>query len=121
LAHNGRADAGDRSPVEKQAAGDGPVDAAFKAIEAATGINVSLRKFELRSVSEGEDAQGEAVVYVEYNKKTYRGSSVSTNIVESAVRAFLEVINRIELSRRTRVREPRDRRSKAAAIAKAAV
>ena len=49
-------------------------------------------------MSEGEDAQGEARVYVEYNHKTYRGASVSTNIVESATRAFLEVINRIELS-----------------------
>jgi 2-isopropylmalate synthase len=110
-----------KEPVEKQADGDGPVDAAFKAIEAATGLKVSVRKFELRSVSEGEDAQGEAVVYVEYNERTYRGSSVSTNIVESAVRAFLEVINRIELSRQTGVRQPRDRRTKAAALAKAAI
>ena len=78
--------------------GDGPVDAAFKAIEAATGINVMLRKFEVHGVTEGEDAQGEAVVYVEYNQRTYRGSSVSTNIIESSTKAFLEVINRIELS-----------------------
>ncbi|HZF15231.1 MAG TPA: 2-isopropylmalate synthase [Steroidobacteraceae bacterium] len=110
-----------KEPLERQADGDGPVDAAFKAIEAATGIQVSLRKFELRSVSEGEDAQGEAVVYVEYNDRTYRGSSVSTNIVESAVRAFLEVINRIELSRKTGVRQPRNRRAKAGTAAKAAV
>ena len=82
--------------------GDGPVDAAFKAIEAATGINVALRKFEVRGVTEGEDAQGEAVVYVEYNQRTYRGSSVSTNIVESSTKAFLEVINRIELAHQDR-------------------
>ncbi|HEV3178772.1 MAG TPA: alpha-isopropylmalate synthase regulatory domain-containing protein, partial [Stellaceae bacterium] len=82
--------------VEHTASGDGPVDAAFKAIEAATGIRVTLRKFEVHAVSEGEDAQGEARVYVEYNRKTYRGASVSTNIVESGTRAFLEVINRIE-------------------------
>jgi 2-isopropylmalate synthase len=110
-----------KEPVTTKANGDGPVDAAFKAIETATGIQVSLRKFELRSVSEGEDAQGEAVVYVEYNERTYRGSSVSTNIVESAVRAFLEVINRIELSRQTGVRQPRDRPGKTDAVAKAAV
>jgi 2-isopropylmalate synthase len=84
--------------VERTASGDGPVDAAFKAIEAATGITVNLRKFEVQAVSEGEDAQGEARVYVEYNHKTYRGASVSTNIVESGTRAFLEVINRIELA-----------------------
>ncbi len=84
--------------VEQTAEGDGPVDAAFKAIEAATGIGVMLRKFEIRAVTEGEDAQGEALVYVEYNQRTYRGSSVSTNIVESSTQAFLEVINRIELA-----------------------
>jgi 2-isopropylmalate synthase len=51
-------------------------------------------------LSEGEDAQGEAVVYVEYNQRSYRGASATTDIVESATRAFLEVINRIEQSRR---------------------
>jgi 2-isopropylmalate synthase len=95
------------------------VDAAFKSIEAATGVTVMLRKFEVRGVSEGEDAQGEAVIYVEYNQRSYRGSSVSTNIVESSTRAFLEVINRIELSQAgTRAR---DERTGAARVAQAAV
>ena len=85
--------------VEQHATGDGPVDAAFKAIEDATGVRVKLRKFEVRSVSEGEDAQGEALVTVEYGGRTHRGTSVTTDIVESGVRAFLEVINRIELGR----------------------
>ena len=94
--------------VERAARGDGPVDAAFKAIEAATGIEASLRKFELRSVSVGEDAQGEAIVYVDYNERSYRGSSVSTNIVESSTMAFLEVLNRIELAQTSaRTREER--------------
>jgi len=86
--------------VERSASGDGPVDAAFKAIEEATGLRPTLQKFELRSLSEGEDAQGEAVVYVNHAQRSYRGSSVTTDIVESATRAFLEVINRIEASQR---------------------
>jgi 2-isopropylmalate synthase len=78
-----------------------------------------LRKFEVHGVTEGEDAQGETVVYVEYNQRTYRGSSVSTNIVESSTKAFLEVINRIELSQAgTRLREER---AAAAQVAQAAV
>jgi 2-isopropylmalate synthase len=98
----------DGRSARRTASGDGPVDAAFKAIEAATGIAVCLRKFEVQAVSEGEDAQGEARVYVEYNHKTYRGASVSTNIVESGTRAFLEVINRIELAQAgVRTREER--------------
>jgi 2-isopropylmalate synthase len=94
----------DGREIEMRSTGDGPVDAALKAIERATGVDVVLRKFEVRSVSAGEDAQGEALVYVEYNQRTYRGSSVSTNIVESATQAFLEVINRIELATATLAR-----------------
>ena len=90
----------DGSSVERSASGDGPVDAAFKAIEDATGLRPALQKFELRSLTEGEDAQGEAVVYVNHGERSYRGSSVTTDIVESATRAFLEVINRIEMSQR---------------------
>ena len=90
----------DGRSAQFKARGDGPVDAAFKAIEECTGIRAVLRKFELRSVSEGEDAQGEAIVYVDHNGRSYRGSSVSTDIVESSSRAFLEVINRIELSQK---------------------
>ena len=90
--------------LSQESTGDGPVDAAFKAIEAATGIAVTLRKFEVRSVSMGEDAQGEAVVTAEHNGRAYRGSSVTTDIVESGVRAFLEVVNRIESTRATTAR-----------------
>ncbi|MBU6211182.1 MAG: 2-isopropylmalate synthase [Gammaproteobacteria bacterium] len=86
--------------LERRSIGDGPVDAAFKAIEDITGVKPSLQKFELRSLSEGEDAQGEAIVYVNFQDRSYRGSSATTDIVESATRAFLEVINRIELSQR---------------------
>ncbi|MGC1458535.1 MAG: 2-isopropylmalate synthase [Steroidobacteraceae bacterium] len=88
----------DGRSIEQTARGDGPVDAAFLALEAATGVQVSLRKFEVRALSEGQDAQGEAVVYVEYRNHSYRGASASTDIVEAGTRAFLEVINRIELS-----------------------
>jgi 2-isopropylmalate synthase len=106
--------------VEQRSLGDGPVDAAFKAIEAAAGLTVLLRKFELRGVTGGEDAQGEAVVYVEHNERTYRGSSVSTNIVESSAQAFLEVVNQIELAKRAGART-REERSPAVQTAQAAV
>ncbi len=90
--------------LAEEATGDGPVDAAFKAIETATAIPVKLRKFEVRSVTMGEDAQGEAVVTVEHNGRAYRGSSVTTDIVESSVRAFLEVVNLIEANRASSAR-----------------
>ncbi len=91
----------DGRSVEQGATGDGPIDAAFKAIEIATGTAVKLQNFEVRSVTEGEDAQGEAIVNVVHNERNYRGASISTNIIESSARAFLEVINRIQSSRAT--------------------
>jgi 2-isopropylmalate synthase len=85
--------------VERTAHGDGPVDAAFMALTAATGIPVMLRTFEVRAVTGGQDAQGEAVVHAQYQNRTYRGASASTDIVEAGTRALLEVINRIEVTR----------------------
>ncbi len=89
----------DGRTVKEAAVGDGPVEAAFTALERATGIDLDLRNFEVRSVSIGEDAQGEVTVTVEYNGQSYRGNGVSTDIVEAAARAYLEVINRV--ARRT--------------------
>jgi 2-isopropylmalate synthase len=87
--------------TDQQATGDGPVDATFKAIEIATGVTVKLHSFEVRGVTAGEDAQGEAIVNVMHNERSYRGSSVTTNIVESSAHAFIEVINRILTTRQS--------------------
>ena len=81
--------------VDEAAVGDGPVEASFKALERATGIDLELRNFEVHSVTMGEDAQGEVTVTVEYNSHSYRGHGISTDIVEAGARAYLEVINRI--------------------------
>ncbi len=80
---------------EEAAVGDGPMAAACLALERITGVELVLRRFDLRSVTMGEDAQGEATVTVEYNGVTFRGHGVSTDIVEAGARAWLEVTNRI--------------------------
>jgi 2-isopropylmalate synthase len=74
--------------------GDGPIDAVFKTIERITGVDVKLRDFSVRSVTEDEDAQGEAQVEAEHNGRTLRGRAVSTDIIEASALAFLQVINR---------------------------
>jgi 2-isopropylmalate synthase len=80
--------------VEKEAKiGDGPVDAVFKAIEEITGIEVELRDYRVRSVTVGEDAQGEAHVEAAYNGRMLTGRAVSTDIIEASALAFLQVIN----------------------------
>lgn len=92
-------DNGDEVSASAQA--DGPVAAAFNAIEQATDVCITLKNFELHSATVGEDAQGEVVVTVEHNGQSYRGHGVSVDIVEAGSRACLEVINRI-LRRRER-------------------
>ena len=79
------------------AAGDGPVDAVFKAIEKITGIEVKLRDYRIQSVTVGEDAQGEVSLEVEHETGVYRGRALSTDIIEGSARAFLDVVNRIAL------------------------
>jgi len=98
-----------RVVVQDQTA-DGPVDAVVKAIDHATGTHVQVRKFEVHSVTVGEDAQGEALLTVEHNGRTYRGAGVSTNILESAAQAYLEVINRIEATKANAERISTERR-----------
>jgi 2-isopropylmalate synthase len=89
---------------------DGPVDAVVKAIDHASGIHVQVRTFEVHSVTVGEDAQGEALLTVEHNGRTYRGAGISTNILEAAARAYLEVINRIEAANASSDRSGEGRR-----------
>ncbi|MGH9678273.1 MAG: 2-isopropylmalate synthase, partial [Candidatus Acidiferrum sp.] len=75
--------------------GDGPVDAVFKAIERITGMEVVLKDYRIRSVTVGEDAQGEAHIETEYNGRVVHGRAVSTDIIEASALAFVQVINRI--------------------------
>ena len=62
-----------------------------------TGIELKLTDYRIRSVSVGEDAQGEASVEVEYHGKNFSARAVSTDIIEASALAFLQVINRIAL------------------------
>lgn len=81
--------------VEEAACGDGPVDATFKAIEKATGINVKLKDYFLKAVGSGKDALGEVTVKVEKDGKIYSAKGVSTDVVESSAKAFINAINKI--------------------------
>jgi 2-isopropylmalate synthase len=74
--------------------GDGPVDAVFKTIERISGVYVKLRQFNISSVTEDEDAQGEAQIEAEHRGRILRGRAVSTDIIEASALAYLQVINR---------------------------
>jgi 2-isopropylmalate synthase len=74
--------------------GDGPIDAVFKTIERITGVYVKLRDFSIKSVTEDEDALGEAQIEAEHKSRILRGRAVSTDIIEASALAYLQVINR---------------------------
>jgi 2-isopropylmalate synthase len=80
---------------KESALGDGPIDAIFSCIERITGIEVKLRDYKVRSITVGEDAQGEAQIECDYQGQIHRGRGVSTDIVEASAQAFLQVINRV--------------------------
>ncbi|MHB8061022.1 MAG: 2-isopropylmalate synthase [Ruminiclostridium sp.] len=84
----------DDKVITEAATGDGPVDAAFNAIERATGVNVELIHYHIEAVTEGKDALGEVTVKISSKDKVYMGKGVSTDIIEASVKAYLNAINR---------------------------
>jgi 2-isopropylmalate synthase len=78
------------------ALGDGPVHAVLRAITRAAGMALDIDDFQIRSLSNGADAQGRASLTVHHNGRELCGRGVSTDIVEAAAQAALEVVNRIE-------------------------
>ena len=82
--------------VSEAAIGDGPVDAVLRAVTRAVGHDFSVDEFHIRALSEGGDAQGQAAIRVIHEGRELRGQSVSTDIVEAAANAILEIANRIE-------------------------
>ncbi len=76
-----------------ESSGDGPVDAIFRAINAATGVEAALREFRVDAVTEGQDALGEVSVVVEVEGQTGAGQGVSTDIIEAAARAYVRALS----------------------------
>ena len=75
--------------------GDGPVEACFHAVDQITGFKCKLESYQLRAVTEGEDALGEVTVRVSSEGITMLGKGVSTDIIEASCLAYLNAANRI--------------------------
>jgi 2-isopropylmalate synthase len=73
--------------------GDGPIDAVFQAIDAATGVGAKLSEFTIGAVTEGQDALGEVSVVVEVGGYTGAGQGISTDIIDAAARAYLRALS----------------------------
>jgi 2-isopropylmalate synthase len=76
--------------------GDGPVDAIFRAINAATKREARLREFRIDAVTGGQDALGEASVVLELAGQSAAGQGVSTDIIEAAAQAYVRALSNAE-------------------------
>ncbi len=75
--------------------GDGPVDAAFRAIEQIIGRHYELDDFQIQTVTEGRDSMGSAIVRLREGGKLYSGTGISTDILGASIRAYIGALNKI--------------------------
>lgn len=75
--------------------GDGPIDAAFLAIEQITGCHYELDDFQIQAVTEGREAMGQTVVKLRSGGRLYSGRGISTDIVGASIRAYISALNKI--------------------------
>ncbi|HLM30299.1 MAG TPA: 2-isopropylmalate synthase [Solirubrobacterales bacterium] len=76
-----------------ESGGDGPVDAIFGAIHAATGVDAELRQYTVSAVTEGEDALGEVTVMLRAHGRLASGQGVATDILEASARAYVRAMS----------------------------
>jgi 2-isopropylmalate synthase len=77
-------------------AGDGPIEAAFKAIDRITRKAARLELYELGAITGGKSAQAETMVKIERDGKLWNGRGVSTDVLESSIRAYVAAVNAME-------------------------
>jgi 2-isopropylmalate synthase len=85
--------------LEGACSGDGPVDAACKAIDKLVGIKTQLVDYSLRAVTKGKDALGEVMVKVKSADRVVLGRGISTDIIEASAKAYLNAINKLVAAR----------------------
>ena len=79
---------------EAAATGDGPVDAACRAVDKITDIYGKMLDYKLSAVSSGKDALGEVLSHIEIDGKQYGGRGLSTDIIEASVKSYINAINK---------------------------
>lgn len=85
----------DDKKLKGLSSGDGPIEAAFLAVEMIVGVHYELDDFQIQAVTEGSEAVGNALVKLRYNGKLYSGSGISTDIIGASIRAYINAINKI--------------------------
>ncbi len=84
--------------IQESSTGDGPVDAVLNAIERALGIKPTVESYNVRSVTSGRQALGEALVRIREGENSFNGRGTSTDIIEASAKAYLQAINQYLIS-----------------------
>ena len=87
-------------PAMRQERGDGPLDAAFKAIEKLTGLKPEVENFSVVAATKGRDATAEAMIQLNLDGEAAVGAGASTNAFEAGVHAYLNALNFLLQTRR---------------------
>lgn len=84
----------DEMSFEAAATGDGPVEAACRAVDKITDLYGKMLDYKLNAVTSGKDALGEVIAHIEIDGQVYNGRGLSTDITEASVRAYINAINK---------------------------
>ncbi|MBI5617904.1 MAG: 2-isopropylmalate synthase [Gammaproteobacteria bacterium] len=75
--------------------GDGPVDAAYRAVEALMKSGVRLQLYSVNAITTGTDSQGEVTVRLERAGRIVNGQGADTDIIVASVKAYLNALNKV--------------------------
>ena len=81
---------------EACASGNGPVDAAIKALKKIVNRQMTLKEFTIQAISKGSDDMGKVHMQVEYNNQMYYGFGANTDIIAASVEAYIDCINKFK-------------------------
>ena len=79
---------------EAASTGNGPVDAAIKALKKIIMKQMTLKEFTIQAISKGSDDVGKVHMQVEYENQMYYGFGANTDIVTASVEAYIDCINK---------------------------
>lgn len=80
-------------PAMRREHGDGPLDAAFKAIQRLSGLEPKVENFSVVAATPGSDAVAEAMIELVLDDRRVVGKGASTNAVEAGIHAYVNALN----------------------------
>lgn len=75
--------------------GSGPIDALFRAVDKALGIEPQLTLYSVATLSMGTDAEADVTVTVEHRGKRFHGHAKSRDVIEASLRAYVEALGSV--------------------------